>query len=278
MTLGEIITLKEPQLQFSIGKHNVAIDPRHGLKMFHPLDYNTGKREFSTVDIGIIAEESEIDTVLDLLNNLDNSFKPKGRGSRIDYDGFETTYSIPIKIPEKGSDRIIIISNSEINDIIGKADAFDNIVTLFNSKIQQYVDKFSGRNILVLQMPKVFKKYFKYNYEDLRDRIKALCVSKHVYTQILTQNSLNPYDMCDDLWNISLGLYVKSGGVPWKLADGEENTCFIGISFGIKKSDRGQDILVGLAEVFDVWGESVTIKIIEDQYNSDVGLHLSNSL
>ena len=106
MTLGDIFSLKEPQLQFSTGKHNLAIDPRNGLKMFHPLDYNTGKREFSTVDIGIIAEEDEINTVLDLLNNLDNSFKPKGRGSRIDYDGFETTYSIPIKIPEKGFSKV----------------------------------------------------------------------------------------------------------------------------------------------------------------------------
>lgn len=275
MTLGEIIYIREPQLQFSVGKHNLAIDPRFGLHTFHPLDYNTGKREFSNINIGVIAKEDEIKPVLNLLSNLNNKFYPKGVGSKIPYDGFKNIYKIPVNIPKITDDKVISISNSEINDIIGKEDAFKNIITLYNSKIQQYIDNNTGRDILILQMPKVFERYFKFNYEDLRDHIKALCVKKHVYTQILTEGSLKPHDMCDNMWNLSLGLYVKSGGIPWKLESGGENTCFIGITFGVKKKKGGREILIGLAEVFDVFGESITIKVVEDSFNSEVGYHLS---
>jgi len=275
MNIGEINLLKEPQLQFSVGKHNLAVDPRFGLATYGPLDGNTGRREFSSVDVGMIAKKEDVRKVLKLLNGLDDHSEPKKGGSKVGYKGFESIYGIPINIPTIGDDKVISISNLEINEIIERKDTFDNIKRLYNSKIQQYIDNNRNRNVLILQIPEDFKKYFEFNYEDLRAHIKALCIKKHVYTQILTQGSLEPYDMCDNMWNLSLGLYVKAGGVPWKLEDGEENTCFIGIAFGRRINEGGQDILVGLAEVFDVFGESVTIKVVEEDFKSDVGYHLS---
>lgn len=107
MNIGEIIPLKEPQLQFSTGRHNLAIDPRFGLATFHSLDCNTGRRDFSSVDIGVLAKEDEIKTVLNLLNRLNNSFEPEGKGSKVGYKGFEKIYEIPINIPEIGENKII---------------------------------------------------------------------------------------------------------------------------------------------------------------------------
>lgn len=278
MIIGEVIRLKEPQLQFSVGKHNLAIDPRFGLSEYGPLDGNTGRRAFSSVGIGLIAKEDEVNRVLKLLNDLNKNFKPKRGGSKVRYKGFEDIYGIATDIPEIGDDKVISIRNYEFNEIIGKEGAFKNIISLYGSKIQQYVDNNrQDIGVLVLQMPKILEKYFKYNYDDLRAHIKALCVKKRIYTQILTESSLQAQasDPCDNMWNLSLGLYVKAGGVPWKLESGEENTCFIGIAFGIKKSSEGQDILVGLAEIFDVFGESVTIRVVEEEFESEVGYHLS---
>ena len=275
MNIGEIISLSEPQLQFSTGRHNLAIDPRFGLKSFHPLDYNTGRRDFSIIDIGVIAKEDDVGEVLSLLSDLNKNFKPRTRGSGVEYIGFGNIYKVPINIPEIGDRKVITISNTDINKALRGEDAFYNIKNLYNSKIQQYVDENRERGVLIIQISEDFEKYFKFNYEDLRTHIKALCIKKHVFAQILTQNSLQAFDSCDNMWNLSLGLYVKAGGVPWKLKIGEEGTCFIGIAFGIKKSADGQDILVGLAEVFDLFGESVTIKVVEDSFDTEVGYYLS---
>jgi len=32
-------------------------------------------------------------------------------------------------------------------------------------------------------------------------------------------------------WNFSVALYYKGGGFPWRLADAQHGTCYIGISF-----------------------------------------------
>lgn len=275
MNIGEIISLGEPQLQFSTGKHNTASDPRHGLASYHPLDYVTGRRNFSSIDIGVIAKENDVKRVLNLLNELNKEYRPISAGSRIKYTSFGNIYKSSLNIPEVGDSKVITFSSSDTNGKSEKGYSFDNIIELYNSKIQQYRDNNRGRSVLVLQLPENFEEYFKIDHEDLKAHIKTLCIRKGVYVQILTQNSLEAHDPCDNMWNLSLGIYVKAGGVPWKLEIGEEGTCFIGIAFGIKRNSSGQDILIGLAEVFDLFGESVTIKVVEDSYNSEVGLHLS---
>lgn len=275
MNIGEIISLGEPQLQFSTGRHNTATDPRQGLASYHPLDYVTGKRDFLSIDIGVIAEDNDIRRVLTLLNGLNSEFRPVSRGSKVEYTGFENIYKSSLNIPEAGDSRVITFSSSDTNGTFEKRYSFDNIIELYNQRIQQYRDSNRGRSVLVLQLPKKFEEYFKVDHKDLKAHIKTLCIRKDIYVQILTQNCLEAHDRCDNMWNLSLGVYVKAGGTPWKLGIGEEGTCFIGIAFGIKKNPIGQDVLVGLAEVFDLFGESVTIKVVEDSYNREIGLHLS---
>jgi len=278
-SLGEIISLTEPYLQFTTGKEGSTINPRVGLSKFHPLDYNSGRRIFSSVNLGVIAKESEIKFVLGLLNDLNNNFNPE-RGSSVPYVGFEQIYKASIDLPEIDSNGIALINNVEIREALESENPFYAILRLYSSKIQRLINNNLGPIVLVLQIPNDFENYFVCDYngqrEDLRAHIKARCAEKHIKTQILTQNALSPYDKCDDLWNLSLGIYVKAGGVPWKLRDTEENMCFIGIAFGIKKSERGQEILVGLAEVFDEYGDHVTINVVED-VKTDRGYYLSKN-
>jgi len=273
---GEIILLTEPYLQFTVGKEGSFIDPRVGLLNTGPLDYNTGRRvsSFSSVNVGVIAKEGELVYVLRLLNDLKNNFKPKGRSSQAEYIGFEQIYKIPIDLPEKDDNNVAIIRNKDIKEILSGENVLENICHLYLSNIQRLVDSNPDFNVLVLQIPDDFERYFRYNHEDLRDHIKTMCVEKGIKTQILTQNALKPHDQCDNMWNLSLGLYVKAGGAPWKLRDAEEDMCFIGISFGIRRRGDGQSILVGLAEVFDEFGEHVTIKVVEAAYEADKGYHL----
>ena len=55
--------------------------------------------------------------------------------------------------------------------------------------------------------------------------------------------------------NLSLGIYVKAGGVPWKIKEIPPASLFIGIAFGIRKDESGQNIMTEVAEVFNVYGE-----------------------
>lgn len=99
---------------------------------------------------------------------------------------------------------------------------------------------------------------------NLRARIKASAMQSGVATQLLRETTLSGDRVVQPkgtlAWNFSVGLYFKAGGYPWRLAEIQENTCFVGISF---YRERGWDpVTMGtaIAQVFDKSGEGLILK------------------
>jgi len=280
---GRIHSFAEPFISFGRGLERHSIDPKEGLSRNKPLDYNVGRRTFSMVNLGIVALEGDLNNVIEHLANMVNAHQAAARTGGVPYPGFENIYGgLKLNIPSrKTSDSIQIISGMEIENAKKSSLPFDNIVQLYSHKLEGLEQRREAQ-VAIIEVPEVLQPFFSYGSErrDLRAALKALGVRKRMYTQLLLASKLDHtqpgYDLCDNMWNLSLALYVKAGGVPWRLEQSSEGTCFVGISFGIKFGER-QSILIGLAEVFDEFGESVNIKVVEDTYTSDRGLHLSKA-
>jgi len=60
-------------------------------------------------------------------------------------------------------------------------------------------------------------------------------------------------------WNFSVGTYYKATGIPWKLADINDNTCFIGISFYREILKESKAMRASIAQVYMRTGESQVI-------------------
>ena len=182
-------------------------------------------------------------------------------------------------IEDGDGDDSLVANFSDVNLPSSDEDAFGEIVRRYSAKIQTLRDAQPKPDVIVIQIPATFENYFHIDGRDLRVAIKAIGAEKLVMTQLLTEESFGynvpGYDLCDNMWQLSLAIYVKAGGVPWKIRQTDEGTCFIGIAFRIKRGPQGQEILIGLAEVFDEFGESVTIRVVEDVFLSDRGYHLS---
>ena len=66
------------------------------------------------------------------------------------------------------------------------------------------------------------------------------------------------------MWRIGFALYVKAGGVPWKLAEADPETAYIGLSYAVRPMESKRPRFVTCcSQVFDaegpVWSLSPTM-------------------
>src|SRR5260370_1153863 len=78
--------------------------------------------------------------------------------------------------------------------------------------------------------------FFGQTYDfNLHDYIKAVNAARGVPTQIVLENSALQYSCrASVMWRLGIALYCKAGGVPWKLADQDPETAYIGLSYAVR--------------------------------------------
>jgi hypothetical protein len=91
---------------------------------------------------------------------------------------------------------------------------------------------------------------------DLHDYLKAVTAARGIPTQIVREEgALTYYCRASVMWRLSIALYCKAGGVPWKLAHTNADTAFVGLSYAIKSFQPNQPRFVSCcSQVFDADG------------------------
>ena len=91
---------------------------------------------------------------------------------------------------------------------------------------------------------------------DLHDHLKATTAARGIPIQLVREDSAVIYQcQASVMWRIGLALYVKAGGVPWKLAESDPETAHIGISYAIRpKSSNLPQFVTCCSQVFDADG------------------------
>jgi hypothetical protein len=273
--VNKAIVWAEPQLKFKSGIHESIIDPKVGLLIHGPLDFNSKRRRFSEIRLGLICKEPS--RIVMFLNKL-NSYSPYKKVGDKPYKGFQAIYKVPVRIPSASD--VTQITDQEVSRVLSAKDGFKEVVKLYDEKIQEFHDEMRGKyDVLVIQIPREFQKYNNSQQsQNLRSSLKALAIRREIVTQILTEKSINSQYECESMWNLSLGLYVKAGGVPWMLKEFTNTKSFIGIAYGIKRLQTGQTILSGLAEIFDEFGEHVSmISITSEAFGKEFTLETDGS-
>jgi hypothetical protein len=91
---------------------------------------------------------------------------------------------------------------------------------------------------------------------DLHDHIKAATAARRLPVQLLREDKALAYrDRASVMWRIGLALYVKAGGIPWKLAETDTEMAYIGLSYAVRPvaSDRPRFVTC-CSQVFDAEG------------------------
>lgn len=90
-----------------------------------------------------------------------------------------------------------------------------------------------------------------YQYSvDFRRQLKARSMQYGIPVQIIQESTLTLDDgvsshtrrltwLCDRAWNLSVALYYKAGGKPWRLHSARDGVCYIGLAY--RKTDPTSD-------------------------------------
>jgi len=83
-------------------------------------------------------------------------------------------------------------------------------------------------------------------------------------TQIVNDDSLtgvaSVQDVATRAWNFMTALYHKAGGTPWRIAEVEPGSCFVGVSFYREKSQQDSHMRTAMAQTFTAAGDGYVIR------------------
>ena len=116
---------------------------------------------------------------------------------------------------------------------------------------------------------------------DFRRALKARAMAHRMPIQIgrdrLFVDSDGSQDPATRAWNMSVALYYKAGGIPWRLKLEGPQTCFVGISFNHMKTTRRHFVHSSIAQAFSSDGDGFALRGELVPWNPEQGrrLHLS---
>ena len=256
--LPNSILLPEPNLSFHPDRHEESdIHPLRGLVRFGP--YSKSMALLDPIRVATIAPDGQSNRLFSFLRELKMVHKPRERKEYLpDWIGFSEVFGVNVapastdclvELPKDLSDNL---KNSENSHLI-LADAI-------LGEVRQLTKSRNAFDVAFILLPEAWSNSF-YGDDDfnLHDYLKAHCATIGLPFQIVQESSALSYHCrASVMWRIGLALYVKAGGIPWKIADTLPDAAYIGISYALRKNVNGEtDFVTCCSQVFDADGSGL---------------------
>lgn len=252
---------QEPKLLFHSNESRYnSIHPLKGLKSFGPYDtsFQTKQSAQPIIKLALISPQDSFNKLLSHLNSLSNSIKPTTETDYlIEYTGFSSIYKKYLEIPNDASNKLCVLINDQ--EVVNKT------VIQFYDILKRKIDYFdtirSEFDILVIYFPGKWNKFRELKnqttYFDLHDSVKIYCAGKNIKVQFIEDKSIVYQDQAKVRWWLSLAIYAKSNGIPWKNELNNENAAFVGIGYALKTNQSQHKVVIGCSQLFDASGQGL---------------------
>ncbi len=253
------VWLPEPKLAFHPDRaSDQDIHPLRGLLRFGP--HSSGLVP-DPIRVATLAPAAESHRLYDFLKQLNTPAKPTERKDYLpEWPGFQRVFGLHMKAAG-GSCHVELDKELEAEF----RDSSTPHIVLAERLVRALQRLDAQRNdfdVLFIYIPQRWVAgYVGATGEDfdLHDHLKAATAARRLPVQLVREDKALAYPhRASVMWRIGLALYAKAGGVPWKLAEMDPETAYIGISYAVRpvESDRPRFVTC-CSQVFDAEGSGL---------------------
>jgi hypothetical protein len=239
--------LDEPLLRFGsdVGPH-----PLRGLGSFGP--YSRGTFGNSPIRIAMVTTKALLPRLRTFLGDLRNEHQPRDRPKYVPtFPGFQQVFGVDL-VP--AGDHAVVL----LDDIgAGAADRHQVASNAVTAAVRQLSTVRSTWDVMVVLLPRSWHAFSTSSDGsfDLHDQLKAIAAPIGAPTQVLWEDSALEFKYkCSLSWRLSIAIYAKAGGIPWRLhRDNDMDVAYVGLSYAIRGGTK-DGFVTCCSQVFDADG------------------------
>lgn len=253
--LAPYTTLAEPMLRFNASKAE-ALDPHplRGLVEHGPYTATSFPAMVPAVRVAVVGPGAGRDARRDLLTSLRASHQPTDRRDYVPtYPGFESLFGVEFRAAGPTAH---VTWPDHLGELAGETprDKVRSAIALAIAHLSAVRDQF---DVAVVHFPDSWEPGLRSLDFDAHDELKAAGALAGIPTQVVNDSTFAFRYKASRSWRLAIALYVKAGGIPWKLDAGDStaaDTAYIGLAYAFRGDQREARFVTCCSQVFDADG------------------------
>ena len=247
--------LDEPLLTFNPDDTSLDVNPLRGLDLYGAYNGFSFRSYTPALRIATLAPAGGWVNLRTLVNTLRSSHTPSDRKEYVPaFRGFESVFGVPLVAAQAEAH---IKWPDDLSSLGPDGPLHLKLMQALRDGMNRLTLVRDQFDVVLVHLPDAWQIAFRAPGFDAHDALKALGATTGIPTQVINDRAFSFNSKASLAWRLSIALYVKAGGIPWKLAPlpgVPDNTAYIGLAYALRGDPREAHYVTCCSQVFDADG------------------------